>query len=348
MSFLLSPSLLKNRSSINSMLQLIDTQRDFYIKGVENGRTISVPEGQFESVLFYGLGGSGIVGHIVSSMFSQECSTPLLVNTTSSIPSWINRDTLVVLMSYSGETVEVLRAAKYVASKGAEMVAICSGGTLEKKASEMGFPAVRVTPNLTPRMAVPEMVGCAISVLESANVLRGAAAALKAGLGVLEDGVKRFSAEAEPPTNTAKTAAVFLLDSLPHAISESLFLPVALRLKNQLNENSKLPCIVIEVPESLHNTLEALPHTKRDKYIQFRWTGEDKLISVQLDFLKKLLNQRLLEARFEEDKLGSILKSIMWSDYVSVYLAALRNIDPIPVSKIAALRRELEKLKTWA
>jgi len=346
LSFLLSSELLRARSSINSMLQLIDNQKALYLKGLESGRGVSIAGGEPGLVLFYGLGGSGIVGHLASSMFSPESSAPLIVYTTSAPPSWITQDTLVVLISYSGETIEVLNAVNFALSKKAKMVAICSGGSLERKARESGVPLLKVTPNLTPRMAVPEMLGCVVSILESVNTVRGAASTLSAALYILDEGVRNFSAEAETPVNTAKTASLFLLDSLPHAISESTLYPVALRLKNQLNENAKLPCIVIDVPESMHNTLEALPQTERDRYIQFRWSGEDRLIGAQLEFLKKLLNQRLFEAHFMGGRVEAILQSTMWSDYVSIYLAALRNIDPAPVSKIAALRRELERLKT--
>ncbi|MEM4151880.1 MAG: SIS domain-containing protein, partial [Nitrososphaerota archaeon] len=199
---------------------------------------------------------------------------------------------------------------------------------------------------LAPRMSVPEMVGAVASLLNDMDIVSGAEEKLLVSAKSLEKVRESLSAHADLPENSAKRAALFLLDHLPHAIVESTLFPVALRLKNQLNENAKRPCIVIDVPEAMHNTLEALPNTRRDRYIIYRWDGEEELIRLQLEFLKRLLARRVFEARFSGDIVETVLSAIMWSDYVSIYLAAHQNIDPLPVSKISAIRRELARLKT--
>jgi glucose/mannose-6-phosphate isomerase len=346
MNFLVSAESLKSRTAIDTMLQLIDRQGELYMRGIEAAKRVHVPATDVGFVVFYGLGGSGIVGHIVSTLFEQRSKTPLITYTTASIPSWVGPSTLVILLSYSGETLEVLRAARRVLHSGAKAVAICSGGSLERLALDGGIPTVKVTGGMAPRMAVPEMVGAAVSILDAAGIVAGAEKELTTSIKSLEKAKKSFSAHADLPENSAKQAAIFLLDHLPHAVSESTLHPVALRLKNQLNENAKRPCVVIDVPEAMHNTLEALPDTRRDRYIMYRWSGEDESIRIQLEFLKELLGEKVFEARFDGTLSEVVLSAIMWSDYVSVYHAALQNIDPLPVSKISALRRELARLKT--
>ncbi|MEM0482464.1 MAG: SIS domain-containing protein [Nitrososphaerota archaeon] len=346
MNFLLSPESLKSRAAIDTMLQLIDKQSELYMRGIEDAQSAHIQATDAELVVFYGLGGSGIVGHIVSTLFQQKSKTPLIAYTTASIPVWVGPNALVTLLSYSGETLEVLEAARRVLQNGAKAVAICSGGSLQRLALDEGIPAVKVTEGLPPRMAVPEMVGAAVSILDRAGIVTGAEKELTYSVKSLERAKNTFSAQAELPDNSAKRAAIFLLDHLPHAVSESTLHPVALRLKNQLNENAKKPCVVIEVPEAMHNTLEAIPETRQDRYIIYRWSGEGESIRIQLEFLKKLLGKRVFEERFNGTLSEVVLSAIMWSDYVSVYHAALQNIDPIPVSKISALRRELAKLKT--
>lgn len=346
MNLLLSEESLRSRTAIDTMLQLIDRQGELYLRGIEAARKTHISTSAAGFVVFYGLGGSGIVGHIVSTLFGQKSKTPLITYTTASIPTWIGPNTLVILLSYSGETLEVLRAARSVLQKGSKAVAICSGGSLERLAKDAGFPVVKVTGGMAPRMAVPEMVGAATSILEQAGIVDGAENELTASVKSLERARKLFSAQADLPDNSAKKAAIFLIDHLPHVVSESTLHPVALRLKNQLNENAKRPCIVIDVPEAMHNTLEALPETRQDRYIMYRWSGEDESIRIQLEFLKKLLGERVFEQRFDGTLSEAVLSAIMWSDYASIYHAALKNIDPLPVSKISALRRELAKLKT--
>ncbi|MEM2197537.1 MAG: SIS domain-containing protein [Nitrososphaerota archaeon] len=344
--FLLSAESLESRPAIETMLQLVDKEAELYRKGVEAARGTRTSRGGAGPVVFYGLGGSGIVGHIASTIFQQDSKTPLITYTTSSLPTWIGPDTIVFLLSYSGETVEVLRAAQKVLHARVSAVAVCSGGSLERLARDNGVPVVCVTKGLAPRMAVPEMVGAVASLLNDMDIVSGAEEKLLVSAKSLEKVRESLSAHADLPENSAKRAALFLLDHLPHAIVESTLFPVALRLKNQLNENAKRPCIVIDVPEAMHNTLEALPNTRRDRYIIYRWGGEEELIRLQLEFLKRLLARRVFEARFSGDIVETVLSAIMWSDYVSIYLAALQNIDPLPVSKISAIRRELARLKT--
>lgn len=346
MEFLLSPESLSGRPSINSMLQLIDRQGEFYLKGLDEGRKINVSARDARISVFYGLGGSGIVGQLASTIYQNHAKTPLLTYTTASMPSWVGRDSFVVLLSYSGETYEALTALRQVIAKGAAAVAVCSGGSLDRLARENGLPVVNVSKGLTPRMAVPEMLGVVTAILDSAGLTERAEETLQTSLKTLEKIRASFSVHSDISANTAKKAALMLLNRLPHAVSESTLLPVALRLKNQLNENAKRPCIVIDIPEAMHNTLEALPYTRRDKYILYRWTGEDRAVAVQLDFLKRFLGGKVFEARFDGSLAETVITAVAWSDYVSIYLAALENVDPLPVSKISALRRELEKLKT--
>jgi len=345
LNMLLSADTLRGRASIDSMLKLVERQDELYLKGLDEARSSKLPEAGAEAVIFYGLGGSGIVGHISSAIFQDVSTTPLLTFNTSTIPNWIRGGMLVVLLSYSGETLEVLRAARSLTTRGVRAVVICSGGRLEGVARDANIPLVKVTAGLAPRMAVPEMVGAVAGVLDAVGAARGAGGVLERSVRSLSEARNNYSPDVDLPENAAKRASLFLRNRLPHAVAGSSLYPAALRLKNQLNENAKKQCILIDIPEAMHNTLEALPTTPRDGYIIYRWGGYDVAIAVQLDFLARLLGGRVLEVQFGSTLAEAMLSAIMWSDFVSLYTAALLNVDPLPVSKISAVRRELEKLK---
>ncbi len=331
--------------SIMSLLKQVGDQEKMYLDGIREGLNISIREGRLSNAVIYGLGGSGIVGSIASTMLNDYSPLPLISFNGASLPSWVGTQSLLILISYSGNTIEVVNQAVKAAEKRMPACVICSGGRLDQISRERGLPVVKVRAGLTPRMAVPEMLGAASSILERAGVVPKASLKLRDALPILKKINESCSPSIEALKNPAKLAALHIYRRLPVVVCSSPLYPAALRLKNQLNENSKMPCIVVEVPEAMHNTLEALPYTESDKYLSIRWSGEDEYLAFQMDYLRRLLGDLVLEKRFEGNHIEAMLSALMWADYVSIYLAALRKVDPLPVENITRFRRDLDKLK---
>jgi glucose/mannose-6-phosphate isomerase len=330
--------------NVDLMLQQTMDQESLYLDGIRKGKSIEPRVRGALKVVFYGLGCSVIVGLLAEYMFSDFAEIPLLSYRGASLPKWVWRDSFLVLVSYSGNTLEVIECAKKSVERGVATCVVCSGGRLERLAIEKNLPMVKVRGGLTPRMAVPEMLGAVCSLLEASNAVRNATKLLENALPALRETNAYYSPRSDPPTNTAKVAAIHLHSHLPVVVCSSPLYPVALRLKNQLNENAKTPCIVVEAPEAMHNTLEALPFTSQDRYLSLRWAGEDLGLAFQMDYLKNLLSDITLEQRFGGSIIEASLSALAWSDYTSIYLAALRKVDPVPVQNISRFRGELDKL----
>src|SRR6478672_13860357 len=69
------------------------------------------------NVVVTGLGGSGIGGSIVQNYVFDKLSVPFIVNKDYSLPAFVNKKSLVIVCSYSGnteETVAALQQAKKV------------------------------------------------------------------------------------------------------------------------------------------------------------------------------------------------------------------------------------------
>src|SRR3990167_9144755 len=61
-----------------------------------------------KSILFLGMGGSGIGAALVASLAKTKAKTPLIVERDYEIPGSVNKDTLVIAVSYSGNTEETI------------------------------------------------------------------------------------------------------------------------------------------------------------------------------------------------------------------------------------------------
>lgn len=321
------------------MLGLIYNEPNHYLEGLASPiRNLVHDFSDARSLVFFGLGGSGIVGKVAAAFSEEFADRPIFAITESRLPRWVRREDLIVFVSYSGETLEVLGAVRESLRLGLRPVIITSGGKLLEIARDNKIPFVKVIEGLPPRMASPYMIGSALKIIEDAGI-RNVSAKLEKATAHLQRLRDKLSPESEEG-NVSKEIALHLVDGLPHTFASWPLSIGAYRFKTQLNENAKTPCILHEVPESMHNELEALPFTPQDRYVIFRAFHEPRDVAIQLDHIRSNHEERTLEVRTDGDPL---LSTIMIADYASIYLAAIKGVDPILVSKIRNLRKALKE-----
>ena len=129
---------------------------------------------------------------------------------------------------------------------------------------------------------------------------------------------------------------------------------VALRWKQEFNENSKLFAGYDSFPELNHNELVAFDSTlvKQGVYktILLRHEGEAPKISKRIELTKKILRGRNLDfievfsrGQTPTEKLLSLT---YMGDIISFYLAMARAADPSPVGTISSIREIMSKEPT--
>ena len=84
------------------------------------------------NIVVAGMGGSAISGDILRTIYERKGRAPIIVNRAYTIPGFVDHRSLVIVMSYSGNTEETLAACQAAMKKGARIVAISSGGKLEE------------------------------------------------------------------------------------------------------------------------------------------------------------------------------------------------------------------------
>ncbi|EQD47129.1 bifunctional phosphoglucose/phosphomannose isomerase, partial [mine drainage metagenome] len=100
------------------------------------------------------MGGSGIAGELVRGLVDAEATVPLSVVRSPELPAALTTRAHVVVVSYSGETVEALRAYDTAGRAGALRVAMTSGGALAERAARDRVPLLPLPAGLPPRAAV--------------------------------------------------------------------------------------------------------------------------------------------------------------------------------------------------
>jgi glucose/mannose-6-phosphate isomerase len=132
--------------------------------------------------------------------------------------------------------------------------------------------------------------------------------------------------------NQAKQMAERLHDRLPLLLGPEDRLSVLRRFKNELNENSKMPAIYMSIPECYHNDIEGLESLSKLSSVQpvlLQTRKQSKTIESLYALLGDLGVPPIITFQgYGEDVFSELLTAVTFGDFVSVYLALLRRMDP--------------------
>ncbi len=306
------------------------------------------PPAEPSGLVLCGMGGSAIGADLVLACLPR-LGVPAGVVRGYGLPEWAGPDTLVVAVSYSGDTEEALSCAAQACSRGCATVCVSSGGRLAALAEEEGLPLVRVPGGGQPRAAVGRLSASLLATVEAAGLCRDHAGDVEAAACLLKDDVALLGPESRDGDNPAKQLARRLERRLVVVYGAGATGPVARRWKGQINENAKAPAFFNELPELDHNELmgwTSQPQVTSSSYALFLADESDD---------ERLLRRAALTAREYEalglateqvvargaSRLARLFSLVQLGDYVSCYLALLYGVDPTPVDAIQAFKAGL-------
>lgn len=307
------------------------------------------------AVIVAGMGGSGIGGDLAKLLLDKEMSVPFQVVKGYRLPAFTNKNTLVIIVSYSGNTEEALSCFKQAVSCKAKVVCLTSGGKLAEEAESRGLALIQVPAGLQPRAALGYLFLPLLVVLSRLNLSSFDEKQLGEALNWLQKASNRFGPGVSFKDNQAKQIAVKIRGRIPVVYgSDGINAPVALRWKCQFNENSKNPAFFHLFPELNHNELvgweERTGPGEKFCLILLRDDLEPIRLKKRIEVTKELIQSHVgevIEVEAEgESPLAKILSLVYLGDYVSVYLAFLNGVDPSPVDKIVFLKEKLAEVES--
>lgn len=330
-------------------LDLLDQFPDQIQNSWEIGGRVQPPDINPDSVLVCGMGGSGISGGLLDQFTVGTSSVPIKSNRFYELPEWVDDSTLVIVVSYSGNTEETLSCYDGAIDRGATCVAITSNGELEMRARDDDQTVINIPPELPPRCAAGYLFVPLIHVLDKLGVAdRPTDEAYREACDECLAVTESFAPDNED--NRALTIARRLKGTIPIIYgSQDTTAVLARRFKNQLNENAKSFAVYNQLPELHHNEIMSWDHLGDDpeqySVVFLRDQGEHERVQKRFDLTRDILGDhvnRIDEVQSRGESLFARYMSLMlYTDYISYYLAILRGKDPVSIGPIEQLKQAL-------
>ncbi|UCF45072.1 MAG: bifunctional phosphoglucose/phosphomannose isomerase [Candidatus Bathyarchaeota archaeon] len=343
---------IKKIDSSNMLSFCVDVAKH-YREAAKITEKISLRYSKPENIIVAGMGGSGIGGEMLKDWARDKAQVPIEVSRGYVLPAYANEKSLVLVVSYSGETEESLGAFLDAAKRRCMRLCVSSGGSLQKFAEKLKVPYLHIPSGMPPRAALPDLFTPLLKSLEKMKIVSGVFEDLSEAKKILE----RISDENAPekPTckNLSKTLALGIDESVPVVYGFDIYRSVAQRFKQQFNENSKVLSKWEFFPELNHN--EIVGWEKAGKLarcfstIFIRDKSESNELRSRIETTKTLMHpdSKMFEVWSQgNSSLARMLSCICIGDFTSVYLAILRNVDPTPVNAIVLLKEKMKQSRT--
>ncbi|MBU0534017.1 MAG: bifunctional phosphoglucose/phosphomannose isomerase [Candidatus Omnitrophica bacterium] len=324
-------------------------------KMIELMKDINIPSEykNVKNIIVSGLGGSSVGGDLLKNFLRDKIKLPLIVNRSYTLPRWVGKDTLLICVSYSGNTEETLNTYQVAKEAKSKIIVISSGGELAQLAKKDGFACIPVPEvGIPPRTALGYLFFSQLFIIKMLGFADIEDSEFSEAIQTLKDLREEIDIDIPKDKNISKQLAEEIYQTIPLVYTTSDYLEgVGIRWKTQINENSKSPVYCEFFPELNHNEIMGWEGGKelvgkfslillRDKEESERML---KRIGITLSLIEDNVS-KMLEVHSRGDKLLSRILSLVYiGDYVSFYLAILNDVDPTEIKFISSLKKSLSK-----
>ncbi|MBK9255301.1 MAG: bifunctional phosphoglucose/phosphomannose isomerase [Saprospiraceae bacterium] len=314
-------------------------------EALETSHEIEIRKAEFPifKVFVAGMGGSGIGGDYVSEIISDECAVPYIVKKSYDIPAWIDKNTLAIVSSYSGNTEETVSALNQLKSTGAKIVCISSGGKILDIARTNQLDIIQLPAGQpSPRACLGYSLVAQLILLNKLGLI---------GRQIIENiktSADLLKFEQEEIKLKAERIAQLLLNKTVIIYSADKTEPIALRWRQQINENSKMLSWHHSIPEMNHNEIVGWKNANEQLAVVFlRNKDDNKRVITRTDFVKKLLTKYTNSIVEVYSKGQSRTEKMMYlthlGDWISWYLAVGSGVNASEIDVINQLKDILAK-----
>lgn len=304
---------------------------------------------EINSVVVTGMGGSALAALIVKVLLQQELPLPFDIIRGYDLPAYVNKHTLVIASSYSGNTEETLSALAQAEAKGAQVGILASGGKLIEIAAAKDIAHVQLPSGAQPRMAMLYNLRALFALLQTFGVVDGKWLVELSELAEwLETETAQWTPDVPTEKNYAKQLALAVIGKTPVFYGSPLTAPLAYKWKISWNETAKNVAFWNEFPEFNHNEFmgwTSHPVEKPFAVVDIVSPLDRARVRQRFELSDKLLSGLRPHALTLELKGDTLLAQSLWgailADFASAYAAVLNGVDPTPVALIEKLKAEL-------
>ena len=292
-------------------------------------------------IIFAGMGGSGAIGDMFAAILSK---TKIHVNVVKGyvLPKTVNANTLLVIVSVSGNTIETLSILKTAKNLECKIITFSTGGKIQEYSTENGINHIFVPKYHSPRATFPSYLYTILKVLhQTLKIKQEDITESIDRLEILNKKINSMNLTSENPAlNLAKELTMFPMIYYPFGLQSA-----AIRFKNSLQENAKIHTATEDVIEACHNGIVAWEKNSNVQPILIRGIEDNVKTLERWEILKKFFQEKNIKFKEIISVEGSILTKLInliyLLDYASIYKAVIDKTDPSPVKSIDFIKSKL-------
>lgn len=324
----------------NQMYKIYDKwpelAKDYYDK-----KLIQIDYKNIDHIVFAGMGGSGAIGDLFSSVLSKTDTHVTLVKGYV-LPKTVDSKTLVVTVSVSGNTVETLTVLNSAKKLDCKLIAFASGGKMERFCKKYNINFQNIEMIHSPRTSFINYVYSILYTLNSIVPINKHD--ISESINKLTKISKQINSSNLTKNNPSLTLAKWL-SGIPLIYYPWGLQAAAIRFKSCLQENAKSHAMMEDVIEASHNGIVSWERASNVKPILLQGRDDYAKTKERWAILKEYFNNNNIEYREVKSVNGSILTKLICLiyllDYASIYYAILKQTDPTPVKSIDYIKKRL-------
>jgi len=298
------------------MEEIYNLTKEFPEK-IRSAYEIKVPKinKKISKIIIVGMGGCYVSGLTLRKFLKSELKIPIDV-----CHGFFSNDNnvLVIFLSYSGNTKEILNAFKKTRNKK-NILVLTSGGELLEFAKRNGSYLIKIPSNIHQRFTIAECFFPLLKCLSKSGLINNKDK-------IVNEIIKSLKRNEMNLERDAKILASKLKNKTPLFYASEYFYPLAYRLQTALEEDAKIICHSNKIPELFHNELEALPSSY---FFPVLITDKEEIkpFEKQIKFFKKQIKD------FYEINYGKYSREVRmflifyFADFLGFYLSKLKNTE---------------------
>lgn len=305
-------------------------------KGYELGKDISFLN-NIENIVVAGVGGSVMPGHILKQ-YLKDFKIPVFVIEDYNLPEYVNKDSLIFLISYSGNTDETISMYKEAFKRGCQLITIGNGGKIKELSIHNKTKHILIPSGMQGRLAYPYMFFPILKILENSNIIDEQRDYINKTVKILKH--NKFE---EITENLAEK----IISKTPIIYTSTMYEAVARKWKQDFNETTETQCFYNTFPGAFYNDIAGLARKNSEFYILFiKGDDENKNFLKKEALLKgilKELNVPLTEINITgECYLAKIFSAMLIGDWLSYNLAIKKGVEPSSRRIIDELEKRMQ------
>lgn len=308
-----------------------------------------------KKILICGMGGSRFPSLIIKNLYKESFSGVYEINDDYRMPSWVDKDTLVVLSSYSGTTEEVINAYHLAKKNKALVFFIASGGILKQLSDKNGdlgyFFNPRYNSSKQPRIGVGYLLGSHLGLLVRLNFIKNKKKEIKEAIDKSNFFLQNLTPDQPLKNNLAKKLAKEVYGLFPNYIVAEFLNGVGNAIANQTNETAKSVAFFWQIPELNHHLMEGLKNpslfSSKAIFIFFYSSLYNQRIKKRFEITREVIDKYQIKTFWFEVKgdtpIQQVINLIGFSSFYTFYLSILYQENPALIPYVDYFKKRLKE-----